>query len=256
MDQLLPTGQFDVQDNLSDHAAKVGSISQPRRPRGPLILSEFKAKVTISCNESDHIPDVMPDNAEAPWQGIPVGAKRLDSQPILCENGESGRLSVTYGVYFSPKEFVEKALSLKHPFDVPMPLESANMESIAFILEKGPNEVSRFRISMLEHYIGRAKALHSDELVLHEKMCKDIQPVMASKRLLLFKEMMQDAGVPDENLFADMCSGFKLVGDLDPSGQFPHQFKPAALDVEQLQQTALWAQKAVLSNPLVAPTQL
>ena len=45
-----------------------------------------------------------------------------------------------------------------------------------------------------------------------------------------------------------MCNGFRLVGDLDPSGQFPSQFKPAALDVEQLKQTAKWAQKAVVSS--------
>ena len=248
MDQLLPTGKFDINDDIGDHAAKVGSVHQPRRTRGPLILSEFKTKVIVSCKESDLPPDFIPADAPVPWQGIPVGAKLLDRQPIQCENGEDKRLSVTYGVYFSPCEFVEKALTLKHPFDVPLPLETANMESIAFILEKGPAEVCKFRIKMLEHYIGRAKALQKDEKALHESMCEEIRPVMKSKRLLLFQEMMRDAGVEDEQLFFDMCQGFKLVGDLDPSGQFPHQFKPASLDVEQLKQTAKWAQKAVVAS--------
>ena len=248
MDQLLPTGKFDIHDDIVDHATKVGSVHQPRRTRGPLLLAEFKTKVVISCNEAEAPPDVIPADAPAPWQGIPVGSKLLDRQPIQCENGEDKRLSVTYGVYFSPHEFVEKALTLKHPFDVPLPLEIANMESIAFILEKGPTEVCKFRIKMLEHYIGRAKALQQEEKALHDAMSEEIRPVMKSKRLLLFQEMMRDAGVPDEQLFVDMCQGFKLVGDLDPSGQFPHQFKPASLDVEQLKQTAKWAQKAVVAS--------
>lgn len=246
MDQLLPTGLFDVDDDICNHAEKIGATNQPRRARGPLILSEFKSKVSITCNCDVEPPAIIPYDATVPWQGVPVGSKLLDSQPIVSENGELSRLSCTYGVYFSPEEFVEKAVALKHPFDIPLPLESANMEAIAFILEKGPSDVFKFRNAMLEHYIKRARELQEDERKLHENMPEEIQPIMASKRLLLFREMLKDAGVQDERLFQDMCMGFKLVGDLDPSGQFQHSFKPAALDVEQLRQTAKWAQKAVV----------
>ena len=100
----------------------------------------------------------------------------------------------------------------------------------------------------LDYYLSRAKALHADEMALHDNMPEEIKPVMESKRLLLFREMLRDAGVLDECLLQDMCNGFKLVGELDPSGQFPSQFKPAALDAEQLKQTACWAQKAVLAS--------
>lgn len=247
MEQLAVTGTFQFQDELADHAAKVSAVNQPRHTRGPLILSEFKTKVSISCNASDSPPDFIPADVCAPWQGVPVGSKRVDIQPIPGENGEEGRLKVTYGVYFNPKEFVEKALSLRHPFDVPLPLEAANMESIAFILQNSPADVCKFRVRQLEHYISRARALQNDEKCLHDSMCEEIKPVMESKRLLLFKEMLHDAGITDEHLFQDMCEGFKLVGDLNPSGQFTQQLKPASLDVEQLKQTATWAQKAVVA---------
>ena len=36
MDQLLPSGKFQMQDELHDHAFKVTAGSQPRRTRGPL----------------------------------------------------------------------------------------------------------------------------------------------------------------------------------------------------------------------------
>ena len=49
---------------------------------------------------------------------------------------------------------------------------------------------------------------------------------MQSKRLLLFREMMVEAGIGDEALFEEMCNGFRLVGGLAPSGQFQQQWKP------------------------------
>jgi hypothetical protein len=144
--------------------------------------------------------------------------------------------------------FLQRVQQLTHPFDVPLPLDESNMESIAFILERGPAGVAKHRADMLQHYIGRAKALQQDELKLHKTLDESIQPVMATKRLLLFKEMMADAGVVDPLLFEELCNGFRLVGDLSPSGQFPPQWKPAVLGIEQLRQTAVWAQRAVVGS--------
>ena len=86
------------------------------------------------------------------------------------------------------------------------------------------------------------------EKEFHKSLYKDVQKVMESKRLILFREMLTDAGVEDKSLFSELCSGFRLVGDIDASGHFTKQFKPAVLGVEQLQQTAIWAQKAVASS--------
>ena len=33
-----PLEKFDINDDIGDHAAKVGSVHQPRRTRGPLIF--------------------------------------------------------------------------------------------------------------------------------------------------------------------------------------------------------------------------
>ena len=248
IDKMMQSGKFQLHEEVEDYAIKVSAGAQPRRTRGPLLLSEYKSKVEITCKPSDLPPATIPMDAEPPWQGIPVGAKLLDSKPVQVENGEEGRLKVEYGIHFSPAEFIEKAKELRHPFDMPLPLEETNMASIAFILSEGPLRVAKYRTDMLNHYLARAKALHAQERALHESLDEQIRPVMASKRLLLFKEMMDDAGVQDKELFSDMCNGFRLVGDLQPSGQFQQQWKPATLGVEQLQQTAIWAQKAVVSS--------
>lgn len=129
-----------------------------------------------------------------------------------------------------------------------LPIDDANMDAIRFIFKEGPVKTAQHRTRMLNHFLERAKFLHAEELKLHETLDPAIKPVLATKRLLLFKEMMSDAGVEDQQLFDDMRNGFRLVGDLQPSGQFQPQWKPASLDIEQLKQTSFWPQHAVISS--------
>ena len=93
-----------------------------------------------------------------------------------------------------------------------------------------------------------AVELSSDEARLHEGLRPDLEPVLQGKRLLLFKAMMEDAGVADPYLFQHMVDGFPLVGHLEPSGQFPKRWKPARLTLESLKKTSHWARKAALSS--------
>ena len=190
LDELSKKGELVLQDDLADHAAKVSAEVQPRRTKGPLLLSEFKTKVEIECSVQDDPPLIIPEDATAPWQGVPVGAKRVDVQPVDCKEGGNGRLKVTYGVFFSPQEFVQNVQTLQHPFDIPLPLDEANMSSISFILGNSPSRVAKYRADMLKYYTQRAKELSVEERKLHASMDESIKPVLQSKRLLLFKEMV------------------------------------------------------------------
>ena len=248
LDELSSREALHLSDDVGDHAVKISAENQPRRTRGPLLLSEFKSKIEVTCAANEVPPEIIPQEASHPWQGLPVGAKRVEIQPVDDEQGCGGRLKVVYGVHFSPEEFVVKAQGLTHPFDIPLPLDESNMESMRFILERGPAEVAKFRAEKLKHYVNRAKQLKDSESELHRSLDEDVQKVMHSKRLLLFREMLDDAGIKDESLFKELCTGFRLVGDIDASGQFTEQFKPAILGVEQLRQTAVWAQKAVVPS--------
>ena len=243
IDRLAEVKPLHLMDDLVDHAAKLSTYMQPRRARGPLLLSEFKTKVQVSCNPESDVPKFIPDDAEFPWQGIPIGSKLLDTQPISDSNGVVVRLVATFGVYYSEKEFLQKALELEHPFDTPLPLEESNMQSISFICEKGPGDTAKFRAEQLRYYIGRAKALEAEEKRLHLSIHESLRPVLKKKRLLLFHEMLKDAKVDDPHLFDEVCNGFRLIGDLNASGQFQPQWKPAGLSKQQLRQTSLWAHR-------------
>lgn len=246
MEEVQKQHGFDLDIHLEDFATKIVTAQQPRRARANLLLCEFKHKINVICDVQP--PKVVTPDVQQPFQGVPVGSKLIDTHPVIAEGGESGRMKATFGVYFSPQEFVQKALSLKHPFDVPVLLDESNLRSIASTLAAGPFATAMRRVDTLKYYVMRGRELVADEKALHEGLDPSIRPVLASKRLLLFKEMLADAGVDDPNLFADMCNGFRLVGDLHPSGQFAQHWKPAALSVEQLRQTAVWAQHAVIGE--------
>ena len=248
IDRLAELKPLHLVDDLVDHAAKLSTYTQPRRARGPLLLSEFKTKVQLSCNPDSEVPKFIPEDAEFPWQGIPIGSKLLETQPISDSNGVVVRLVATFGVYYTEHEFLQNALRLEHPFDTPLPLEESNMQSISFICDQGPAATAKFRAEQLRYYVGRAKALESDEKQLHLRLHESLRPVLKKKRLLLFKEMLKDAQVDDPHLFDEVCNGFRLIGDLNASGQFQPQWKPAGLSTQQLRQTAVWAQQAVVGS--------
>ena len=248
LDHLAEVKNIKLVDDLADHSAKVSTYLQPRRTRGPLLLSEFKTKVQISSDTKDDIPQVIPQDAQPPWQGIPVGSKLLETQPVSDSNGVVVRFVSTFGVYYSEQEFLQKALELEHPFDTPLPLEESNLQSIAFIRDCGPASTAQFRAKQLRYYVDRAAALEEDERKLHSQLQDHLKPVLKRKRLLLFREMLHDAQIDDPHLFDEVCNGFRLIGNLNPSGQFQPHWKPAGLSTQQLKQTSLWAQQAVVGS--------
>lgn len=120
--------------------------------------------------------------------------------------------------------FVEggmEALQVTHPFDSAVAIDGPNLRAIAYVLEHGVKAVQKKRLAVLEHYRALEKSLRSDEQALKQGMDPSVRKVMGSKNLLLFKQMLKDAGVPDEQLFGDMVQGFRLTGPLEPSGLFP-----------------------------------
>ena len=51
---------FVFEDSIEQHASKVGSQLQPRRTRGPLLVAEFKHKVSVECLAADIPPGEYP----------------------------------------------------------------------------------------------------------------------------------------------------------------------------------------------------
>ena len=220
---------------------------QPRAGRGPMLIHEYKCKIWRSLPADAVAPKVLAPGCPSCLADIPPGSKLVDTVMGINEKGEKGQ-DVCYGVFFSPDEFISRSLSLKHPFDVASPIEDSNLRAISLLAVEGPAAVASRRAAALRHYTVRAAELRIQEKELHRRLEPEIEAVMKSKRLLLFKEMLQDASIEDPSLFDEMCNGFKLVGNLESSGQFLQKWKPATVGVDQLKMTAKWAQRAVVNS--------
>ena len=124
-------------------------------------------------------------------------------------------------------------------------LDQSNMRAMLAIREWPQSQVLSFRARNLKWYTNLALELKSDELALRRQMDPQVQAVLNGKRLLLFKQMCEDAMVGDPSLFQELTEGFRLTGQMKDSGQFPRRLKPASLTVQQLKDSSVWAKRMI-----------
>ena len=215
----LQRAGISVDANASTATALSSSFAQrqPRRGRP----AEYKRTVVTRLPRDFQPPEHVPTTPDACLDDIPAGSKLLWTR-VFVEGGMEVR-EAEFGIYHAPDEFLHQALQVTHPFDSAVAIDGPNLRAIAYVLEHGVKAVQKKRLAVLEHYRALEKSLRSDEQALKQGMDPPVRKVMGSKNLLLFKQMLKDAGVPDEQLFGDMVQGFRLTGPLEPSGLFPHK---------------------------------
>ena len=134
---------------------------------------------------------------------------------------------------------------MEHPLDSPQLVDSNNLTAIRFIRDHNAAEVAMFRVKQLKRFANRAKELACQEAELKASLDPDVRTVLSDKRLLLFKEMADEAGVGDDSLFDELVKGFSLTGSMPQSGSFPTKLKPAQISVQQLKESAVWSRKMI-----------
>ena len=130
------------------------------------------------------------------------------------------------------------AVEAGHPINRETKLPAALDAAVDFINANPMHVVAKHRISVLEHWSGRAKALAANEKALHDALDPALQGILAPKRLLLWKEMMEHFNYPDCKVFDEVVSGTKLSGVAPAVPSFDACFKPAKLTESELASTA------------------
>jgi hypothetical protein len=169
----------------------------------------------------------------------------------VIEEGSKGEEEIQiseFGVYRSPEEFLRLAATLQHPLDSPQLVESSNLRAILAIRDWPAADVVAFRAKALKHYMQVAVDLMVEEKSLRQSMDPQVNEVLAGKRLCLFKQMCNDAGVGDQTLFKELTEGFRLTGRICEAGQFPRKLRPAAITVKQLRDSAVWAKRMIYAS--------
>ena len=191
---------WNMEPSFADEASNLAAQKQPRGHRSP-------NKVPNTVN----LPDVVSETSDKCFGGLPLGSKLVNFQHVLQEGGVDAEKCAVYGVHRTPQEFLDEALKLRHPFNIPVANDFDNINTISKILSLGKLGVMKARVERLLHYKRLAVSLESQESALKDSMHPDVRTIMNPKRLLLFRQMLVDADVGDEQLFDAMVAGFRLT---------------------------------------------
>ena len=204
----------------------------------PLLPAELKA---ASDAGRKWLRDPLPFSAGT----LPVGAKIISLSPHGSLGGEEGGAReesgahVYFGIPASQEEFLRTACSIAvHPFDVDSGAPDDILEAIFTAMTLGPEGLQSHRESTLASWEARAEALAARERALHERMHDGAAAILSGAKLLLLKELLDQAEWGDTNLAGDLAAGMPIVGDIPLSGIFPEVDRPAELSIPDLWRSA------------------
>ena len=163
----------------------------------------------------------------------------------LQQNCLKGQVELAWGVPFSPDEFIQEACRRGHPKLltklVPGILQMAIFKNFA---SSSLGDLQKERAEWFSKWMNRAKELKVSERELKQSLPKHAQTILAPKRLLVWKEILEDLEYPDMGVVDEMIHGTELVGEVPPFGIFEKTFKPADMTVDQLRRSSASSRRA------------
>ena len=152
------------------------------------------------------------------------------------------------GFYHTPKQFLSLASNALHPMDTTDHLEKVTSYALDYNL-KYPAElikVERKKNLLLAKLV--AAQTQQQEAKLHASFPPSLQKVLAGKRLLVWKHLLEKFEFDDMEVYSFMTNGVKLVGAHDTPTCFPEKLKPATLTQQDLEASAVWRRKAIVGK--------
>ena len=138
------------------------------------------------------------------------------------------------GVPSDPDDFVQRALRAGHPRGLDVHVDAAMASVVKANLVDPPFCLAKKRVEFMKKWTARAQDLKLEEEKFREKMPEHVRNVLGNKRLVLFKEILDDLNYPDTKLIDDIASGFKLSGYMTKSNVFRARSKRPAFSLETL----------------------
>jgi hypothetical protein len=220
-----PTQLIDVHPTFDHGFNRIATFQQPRGARYPQLLSEF---VSV-----DYQSNVSP------------------SQPfrlLRIQTGEHGESNPVVGILRTPEQFLDAAIHLTHPADMFLCLPDVLKTSLFKIVSLGPLELSKLRLKNILELKARARDLETQEKQLHDTLPKHLQTVLKNKRLILFRQLLEESLYPDISIVDDMIKGIDVVGSTPCSGVFERKLKPSLIHPKQLQDDSHTVRTALRST--------
>ncbi len=154
-----------------------------------------------------------------------------------------------FGVPRCPMDFLQRAVQCGHPrgctIHSPPDVKKILQDNISI----DASTLALIRCRELTKWTLRAAELQYQEKTFKNTMPEYLSKLMSRKRLLLFKEMLDSVGYPDQDLIKDIAAGFKLVGWQKHTGVFPSCVKRSQFDLETLRKMAPGLNKSIVGQP-------
>ena len=122
------------------------------------------------------------------------------------------RLEVKVGIYFTPFEHIERALSLEHPASLFAIVPDVLRTNLFELFVHGSWHMAKKRIHALKDVVEKKKALMGEEAELRKGLPKHVNEVTRGKSLRLFRVLLEETGFEDVTVCDMMEQGVSLTG--------------------------------------------
>lgn len=276
-----PITLHDVQpislDALKAMRAQTGQ--QPRASKLPPIVPTFARKLHISGQPSElpsfllhqALPQPLTVRAPAHTVVLPKGARLCAIQPTSVFKGgkflADCRLEApgvvhdidptdepivqSWGVPRTEEEFVQQAAKHGHPSKIESLLPDVLSKAVDRFANSTSSERCAARVRNLKFWSQRARDLIQKESDLKQTMPPSVRDVLASKRILLWKEMLESVGYPDMSVVDEFSSGSTLTGEVPATGLWPLKFAPAQMTEADLFEVSARDRAAFRNGPFL-----
>ena len=243
-------------DDVSYQYLRAITGVQPKSSKIPPLVSEFAYLSDVDIPIDCHPPVAQGEKLPQPWHGIPAGACFLKKPPLRLKGGndggndvvQPGLKRVSFGIFRTCDQFVDAAVAAGHPVSKESRLPNVLQEAVSFVTQTPPRDVARHRLHALKFWLERAKQLTPEEASFHSNLPSSLKEILAPKRLLLWKEMMEHYGYPDCDVFNEVVEGVQLSGVAPFVESFDQCFKPAKITEAELASTARAARVGLLAS--------
>ena len=152
-----------------------------------------------------------------------------------------------------PLQFLQVARTLWRPFDTLVQLPDFLLKAIFEQLTFSPLELAKVRLQRLATWRQWAAELKLEEDLARAKMHPNVRKVLGLKRTVLLERVAESIGWPDRQLFEELRSGFRLVGNATQSNVFRPGVTVATLSEEELMERSQYLRPAILSRVAEEP---
>ena len=282
---LPPLSMKDVTTHEDVAFSRAFGGKQPKGKRIPPLVSEFKPIVELVGPRSDMPPDriktewLIPQtiSSNSAFTSLPAGCRVVrshfykgelgrtditDHQHFLCEQGitiqegdqcniddKNASYRCIVGVPWTSEEFIFQAANhARHPHNLIEGVPIDTKKCIEYRSANTSESLASERTGVMSRWMMELVECMDEEKAYKGGMSPHRAKVLSTKRLVLFRRMLVEAGHEDDGLVENIKNGFDLVGDIPKSGVYKKRVKPATITSDELRSSAKRTRKAIIQS--------